>query len=130
MCKPACSTAKLKFNDSIIKFDTQVEKYPRKDNLWRQIFVISNVASFCLTCSCRYIIYWYLLSIYVISELAFKTFLKTIYFEHVSLSHGNLLELYLICCFFSLKQKKISFLYWLAKVIKLGNGHKKISLKF
>lgn len=68
--------------------------------MWRHFF---------LKCSCRYIIYWYLLSIYVISELAFKTFLKTIYFEHVSLSHGNLLELYLICFFFFEAEEKDLF---------------------
>lgn len=44
------------------------------------------------------------------SELAFKTFLKTIYFEHVSLSHGNLLEIYLICFFFFETEENIFFI--------------------
>lgn len=42
--------------------------------------------------------------------MAFKTFLKTIHFEHVSLSHGNLLELYLIWFFFFEAEENIFFI--------------------
>lgn len=61
-------------------------------------------------CFCRYIIYWYLLFIYVISELVFKIFLKMIYFEYVLLLYGNLLELYLIWFFFFEVEENIFFI--------------------
>lgn len=61
-------------------------------------------------CFCRYIIYWYLLFIYVISELVFKIFLKMIYFEYVLLLYGNLLELYLIWFFFFEIEENIFFI--------------------
>lgn len=63
-----------------------------------------------LMCFCRYIIYWYLLFIYVISELVFKIFLKMIYFEYILLLYGNLLELYLICFFFFKVEENIFFI--------------------
>lgn len=59
---------------------------------------------------CRYIICWYLLFIYVISELVFKIFLKMIYFEYVLLLYGNLLELYLIWFFFFEVEENIFFI--------------------
>lgn len=59
---------------------------------------------------CKYIIYWYLLFIYVISELVFKIFLKMIYFEYVLLLYGNLLELYLIWFFFFEIEENIFFI--------------------
>lgn len=65
---------------------------------------------FFLMCFCRYIIYWYLLFIYVISELVFKIFLKMIYFEYVLLLYGNLLELYLIWFFFFEVEENIFFI--------------------
>lgn len=61
-------------------------------------------------CFCRYIIYWYLLFIYVISELVFKIFLKMIYVEYVLLLYGNLLELYLIWFFFFEVEENIFFI--------------------